>query len=53
VVKLVLLAGPLLLIVIVAAATRLMPHGTTAEMATLHFHLHTDDDLPAKPRPII
>ena len=32
--KLVMLAGLMLLIVIVAAATRLMPHGTAAETAT-------------------
>jgi hypothetical protein len=48
--KLVLLAG--LLILIVAATTRLMPHGTAAEMATpqeVYFHLHPEDDLIAKP----
>ena len=51
-VKLVLLAGLLVLIVIVAAATRLMPHGTAAETATpqqVYFHLHTDDALIAMP----
>ena len=53
-VKLVLLAGLLVLIVIVAATTRLMPHGTAAEMATPqqhYFRLHNDDvdELIAKP----
>jgi hypothetical protein len=51
-VKLMLLVGLLLLIVIVAATTRLMPQGTAAEMATpqrVYFHLHTDDELIAKP----
>jgi hypothetical protein len=48
-VKLVLLAGLLLLIVIVAASTRLMPRGTAAEATTLHFHLLHDDNLIAKP----
>jgi hypothetical protein len=51
-VKLVLLAGLLVLIVIVAAASRLMPRGTAAEMVTpqqVYFRLHTDDDLIAKP----
>ena len=50
--KLVILAGLMLLIVIVAAATRLMPHGTAAEMATpqqVYFRLHTDDELIARP----
>ena len=50
--KLVMLAGLMLLIMIVAAATRLMPHGTAAEMATpqqVYFRLHNDDDLIAKP----
>jgi hypothetical protein len=42
--------GLLVLIVIVAAATRLMPHSTAAEATMLHFHLlHDDDDLIAKP----
>jgi hypothetical protein len=48
----VLLAGLLVLIVIVAATTRLVPHGTAAEMATpqqLYFHLQNDDALIAKP----
>jgi hypothetical protein len=48
----VLLTGLLVLIVIVAAATRLMPHGTAAEMAIpqqVYFHLHNDDELVAKP----
>ena len=51
-VKLVLLAGLLVLIVIVAAATRLMPHGTAAETVTpqqIHFRLQNDDELVAKP----
>ena len=50
--KLVVLAGLMLLIMIVAAATRLMPHGTAAETATpqqVYFRLHTGDDLVAKP----
>jgi hypothetical protein len=50
--KLVILGGLMLLILIVATATRLMPHGTAAEMATpqqLYFHLHNDDALIAKP----
>jgi len=50
--KLVILAGLMLLIVIAGAATRLMPHGTAAEMVTpqqLYFRLHNDDALIAKP----
>jgi hypothetical protein len=50
--KLVMLGGLTLLIVIMAAATRLMPHGTAAETATpqqVYFRLHTDDELIAKP----
>jgi hypothetical protein len=50
--KLVLLAGLLILILVVLAVTRLMPHGTAAEMATpqqVYFHLHSDDDLIVKP----
>jgi hypothetical protein len=50
--KLVMLAGLMLLIVIVAAATRVMPHGTAAETATpqqVYFRLHNDDGLVAKP----
>ena len=50
--KLVMLGGLMLLFVIVAAATRLMPHGTAAETATpqqVHFRLHDDDELVAKP----
>jgi hypothetical protein len=47
--KLMMLAGLLVLIVIVAAASRLMPRGTAAEATTLHFHLQNDDDLIAKP----
>ena len=50
--KLVMLAGLMLLIVIAGAATRLMPHGTAAETATpqqVYFHLHYDDELIAKP----
>jgi len=48
-VKLVMLGGLLVLILIVAATTRLMPHGTAAETTTLHFQLQNDDDLIAKP----
>ena len=51
-VKLVLLAGLLVTIMVVTAATRLMPHSTAAEMATpqqVYFHLHYDDELVAKP----
>jgi hypothetical protein len=50
--KLVMLAGLMLLIVTVAAATRLMPHGTAAETVTpqqVYFRLHADDELIAKP----
>ena len=50
--KLTMLAGLMLLTLIVAAATRLMLHGTAAETATpqqLYFHLHNDDELIAKP----
>ena len=47
--KLVMLGGLMLLILIVAAASRLMPHGTAAEATMLHFHLQNDDDLIAKP----
>jgi len=50
--KLVMLAGLMLMIVIVAAVTRLMPHGTAAETATpqqVHFRLHNDDGLIAGP----
>jgi hypothetical protein len=50
--KLVMLAGLMLLFVIVAAAMRLMPHGTAAETVTpqqVYFHLHNDDHLVAKP----
>ena len=50
--KLVMLAGVMLLILIVAAASRLMPHGTAAETATpqqVYFRLHSDDELVAKP----
>ena len=46
----VLLAGLLVLILVVVAVTRLMPHGTAAEMVTpqqVYFHLHTDDELVA------
>jgi hypothetical protein len=49
--KLLMLAG-LVLFVIMAAATRLMPHGTAAETATpqqVYFRLHNDDALIAKP----
>jgi hypothetical protein len=50
--RVVMLAGLMLLILIVAAASRLMPHGTAAETATpqqVHFRLHNDDELVAKP----
>ena len=50
--KLVMLAGLMLLMVIVAAATRLMPHSTAAETVTpqqVYFGLHKDDELVAKP----
>jgi hypothetical protein len=50
--KLVMLGGLLVLILIVAAATRLMPHGTAAETTTpqqVHFRLDNDDELIAKP----
>jgi len=51
--KLVMLAGLMVLIVITAAATRLMPHRTAAETVTpqqVYFRLHTnDDELIAKP----
>jgi hypothetical protein len=49
--KLVMLAGLMLLIMIAAKATRLMPHGTAAETATqqVYFRLHNDDELVAKP----
>jgi hypothetical protein len=49
--KLIMLAGLMLLIVIVAAMTRLMPHGTAGEVVTpqqVYFRLH-NDDLVAKP----
>ena len=48
----IMLAGLLLLIVIVATASRLMPHGNAAVLATpqqIYFHLHNDDELVAKP----
>jgi hypothetical protein len=44
--------GGLMLVAIVAAATRLMPHGTAAETATpqqIYFRLLNDDQLVAKP----
>ena len=50
--KLVMLAGLMLLFLIIAAATRLMPHGSAAVTATpqqVHFRLHNDDELVAKP----
>jgi hypothetical protein len=46
------LGGLMLVIMIVAAATRLMPHGTAAETATpqqVYFQLQNDDELIAKP----
>jgi hypothetical protein len=50
--KLVMLAGLMLLIMIAAKATRLMPHATAAEAVTpqqVYFRLHNDDELIAKP----
>ena len=50
--KLTMLAGMMLLSLIVAAATRLMPHGVIAETVTPqqnYFRLHNDDGLVAKP----
>ena len=47
--KLVMSGGLMLLMLIVAAASRLMPHGTAAEATMLHFHLQNVDDLIAKP----
>ena len=47
-----MLAGLLVLIGIVAAETRLMPHGTAAETATpqqAYFRPHNEDELVAKP----
>jgi len=50
--KLTMLAGLMLLIMMVAAATRLMTHGTAAKAVTpqqAYFRLHSDDELIAKP----
>ena len=50
--KLTMLAGLMLLSLIVAAATRLMPHGVIAETVTPqqnYCRLHNDDGLVAKP----
>ena len=48
--KLVMLGGLMLVILIVAAETRLMPHGTAAATPQqVYFRLHNDDDLIAKP----
>ena len=50
--KLVILGGLVLVILIAAAATRLMPHGTVAETTTpqqVYFQLQNDDALIAKP----
>jgi hypothetical protein len=47
-----MLGGLMLVILIVAAETRLMPHGTAAETATpqqVYLHLHYDDELVPKP----
>jgi hypothetical protein len=47
-----MLAGLMLVIVFVAAATRLMPHGTPAETVTpqqLYSRLQNDDALIAEP----
>jgi hypothetical protein len=49
--KLVMLGG-LILVILIAAATRLMPHGTAAETTTpqqVYFQLQNDDALIAKP----
>ena len=49
---LVMLGGLLVLIMVVAAAKRLMPRGTATEMVTpqqVYLRLHPDDDLIAKP----
>jgi len=50
--KLVMLGGLVLVILIAAAATRLMPHGTAAETTTpqqVYFQLQNDNALIAKP----
>jgi hypothetical protein len=50
--KLTILAGLMLLMGIVAAATRLMPHAVAIEKATpqhLYLRMHNDDGLVAKP----
>jgi hypothetical protein len=50
--KLVMLAGLMLVILIVAAEKRLMPRGTVAETAApqqVYFRLHNDNELIAKP----
>jgi hypothetical protein len=49
--KLVMLAG-LLLLIMIAGTRRLMPHGTAAETVTpqhVHFRQQNDDELVAKP----
>ena len=48
--KLAMLAGLMLLSLIVAAATRLMPHGIeTVTPQQVYLRLHNDDELVAKP----
>ena len=50
--RLVMLGGLMLVILIAAAATRLMQHGIAAETKTpqqVYFHLQNDDALIAKP----
>ena len=50
--KLVMLGGLVLVILIAAAATRLMPRGTAAETTTpqqVYFQLQNDNALIAKP----
>jgi len=50
--KLVILGGLMLLMLIAATATRLMPHGTAAETTTpqqIYLRLHNDDELIANP----
>jgi hypothetical protein len=48
--KLVMLAGLMLLYLIVAAAMQLMPHGVeTVTPQQDYFRLHSDDELVAKP----
>ena len=46
--RLVMLGGLLLIIVIATTVARLMPHAT-ATPQQVYFHLHTDDELVARP----